>query len=254
MDRNRVYERTRNYVQGRWVSIVVILLIINLIDSLLGSILKGGTAFNLLTFKAIMDDPNPLASFLALTQVGARGFLTGVLKTFIALVMNGAFAITLLKSVMADVDIIPSEIVDNAREYMVPLAVSGFLTSILLTIIGIIPILGFIVSIVVGYALGFRVFLIGDGTTDNGVDSITQSFSATNGYKMQLFMLDVKYLGAPIAVFLGSLFIMLIFWSVPSLGVIFMLLGGLAAVLLLFYFGPYLLVAQIFVYLESKGM
>lgn len=253
MQRQRVYDRTNDYLKGRWTTIIVIVLLLSFIESILGSILGAGSMFDIFKLGAALQSDSPISSILALTRVGSRRFFAGLIKSFISLLLSGSFAVTLFKAVEKNEDIIASDIIDNAQTYLMPLVVSGFITSVIINVIGLVPILGFFISTVVGYALGFRLFLIADETTDNGWESITKSFEATNGYKMDLFLLDVKYLGLPLAIFIAGIIISFIFISVPSLMVVLLFISGIATTILLFYFGPYLSVAQVITYLESKG-
>ncbi len=253
MNRQRVYDRTNNYLTGRWTSIIVIILLISFAESLLGSVLGAGSAFDIFKLGTALKSDSPISSIIALTGTGSRRFFVGLIKSFVSLLLSGSFAVTLFKVVEKNEDITVSDIVDNAQRYLMPLVVSGFITSIILSFVGLIPILGTIISIVIGYALGFRLFLIADETTDNGWESITKSFYETSGYKMDLFMLDVKYLGLPLGIFIAGVIISFIFISVPSLMVVILFTSGIAATILLFYFVPYLYVAQVITYLESKG-
>lgn len=116
----------------------MIILLISFAESLLGAVLGAGSAFDIFKLGTALKSDSPISSIIALTGMGSRRFFVGLIKSFVSLLLSGSFAVTLFKVVEKNEDITVSDIVDNAQRYLMPLVVSGFITSIILSFVGLI--------------------------------------------------------------------------------------------------------------------
>ena len=116
----------------------MIILLISFAESLLGAVLGAGSAFDIFKLGTALKSDSPISSIIALTGTGSRRFFVGLIKSFVSLLLSGSFAVTLFKVVEKNEDITVSDIVDNAQRYLMPLVVSGFITSIILSFVDLI--------------------------------------------------------------------------------------------------------------------
>lgn len=252
MNRKLVYEKTSAYIQGRWLSVVGVLLIIAAINMVIGLVLGAGVISGVIALISAMATGNMDAAIAALITIGTGGLITGIIAGAISTILTGGYAIALYRAIQDDRTVTVTDVMDAVQSNLVPIIVSSIIISLITGVIGLIPFIGWIINLVVGLALGFVIYVIADGTSTDGIDAISKSFEKTKGYKLDLFVISLRYQFLPIAPMIAGFILGLLFMKLEFLSILFILAGSIGTIALSIYFIPFAITANTMLYNISK--
>lgn len=260
MDREIVYEKTGDYVRGRWMNIVLILAGIWGINFVIGLILGGSSTASMMTDFANSVQHggsdgeigfNLVNSFI---QGARRDWLRGILQAAVSSMLTAGFTMALLDSFRKNETVSFESVFENIQKHAIEIIVAALIIGVVETVVGFVPIIGAIASAVLSYMFAFVFFIIKEHKQEDVVSSIKASIEMTKGHKMNLFMIDLYYLFRPLlALILIPVGGFLVARDQLALGFLIMFAGLIATVVLAIRYIPYTHVAHAVYYAEVNS-
>lgn len=205
---------------------IIVIIVFAIITGILGSI-RSGDSLEILENPLRSLNSRNLMSFTRTRGDSLISFLYSFLKDTIINLLIGA-------NFMAILDLIRGytygvgEIKDKITHYYPILIPVAALYTAIIKLLGLIPIIGWIIGIILYFALLFVYFLLEDYPDMEPIEYLKLSYELTKGHKLNLALLWLMVMIIPIV-----LSIIIVFIFVPSL----IYGGGFVLIFLLFLLG-----------------
>lgn len=246
MDRKIVYKETKSFLEGRKGSIFFILIGISFLVMIVGSIF-GGSSVN--QFEDILNGGDPLDIYTTTVSIN-YGKL--IVTSLIRETLNAALIVTILQAFVTKGLVKLTDVTANLKKHWVAYLTIGFVmtgvTVVLTMITMMIPAADLLVSVlttVVAVMFSFAYFTVRGNTFNDGIESIKESIRLTNGHKMNLFIIELRYLAMSLIPLFVIIISMTLFYSESTMYMGFLLLvfGIILLVVFLTYYGIFILTA-----------
>lgn len=213
VQRERIYQRTKAYLKdGRWGGIIIAFIVNALIIIVLEGILIGGTVSNVINLSEYigLNNGELQLSFPRLTTIGL-GFagslsIQALIINVISAILSGGLALELLRAIRLQDRVDIKGMFEIIKDNIMMLSLVSVVIGIVTTLLYIIPIIGWVISVVVHYIWFYSIFLIFDYPDEAVGFYLRESNNKTKGHKMNLFLIELYYYLKP---FIGLLFVLL---------------------------------------------
>ena len=251
MNRKEVYIETKNYLKKSWINIFSMTLIIALIGIVLDLMLGAGNG-SVNDVMGNTESVNMVNGLVNRENVTLFDFVAGLIMTFINILLSSGLAITVYKKYSSHEKIRFSEVLANAKKYLVPVAVISAIIAIVQSFLDLIPLVGPILYFIIGLMIAFTDMILADDETASGVEALKLSIHRSTGYKMDFFFVQMYYilrsLIGLVLMFIGYMLVV----SDLAIGAVFVLVGTITLFVLTLYYAPFLIVSTIVFYNNMK--
>lgn len=212
MDRKRIYEDVKDILYKNWGGFVLAFLIIGVIGGILNSILDGifPTYDNLNYLNNFTE-----SSYFAVEQPTSNMIIKSFISSIITSALGGALSIAILKYLRNPHTVYNRKFsIDKLFEqislYPKELFIVALVLSVINTLLGMVPIVGFLLTIIASLVFAFVYFAIVDVNSNNLGDIFRLSVEKTNGRKLDIVLMFLKYYLVPIIVMLGCIILVMV--------------------------------------------
>lgn len=212
MDRKRIYEDVKDILYKNWGGFVLAFLIIGVIGGILNSILDGifPTYDNLNYLNNFTE-----SSYFAVEQPTSNMIIKSFISSIITSALGGALSIAILKYLRNPHTVYNRKFsIDKLFEqislYPKELFIVALVLSVIITLLGMVPIVGFLLIIIASLVFAFVYFAIVDVNSNNLGDIFRLSVEKTNGRKLDIVLMFLKYYLVPIIVMLGCIILVMV--------------------------------------------
>jgi Protein of unknown function (DUF975). len=249
MDRKAIYEKTAEFLKGRWLSITLISLgigvIVYAINVIVGFVL-GGSGANQLSYE--ISNGNISAALNIASKISSGNIFTSFFISLLDAVLSTGLSIAVLNAYRNQGNVVFNDVVVIIKEHFEKIIIAILAITAITTLIGLIPFVGTILASILNYCFAFAYFLINDKKSSDAISAIKDSYESTTGHKLNMFMIDWYYI-LRILIGFGIIIIAVFFANAsPALAILLMFVGAIVSLVLLFKYLPYLVVARVIYY------
>ena len=253
MFRTDVYAKLNEFVKGRWFSIFIANFVLGIIVSLITSMFSFGAmqgGIQNLLYAAYTG--NAALIFDSISRLATGNLIVSLLSSIVNNTLMAGLIIAIHKAYRSEGSISIGSMFEEIKENGAKLLTTVLAISVIMTLINMVPVIGVLVSIYVGYSLSFTYLLIGDSSSEDAMSAMKDSFALTNGHKWNLFAMEwhyaIRILAGLIPVFLGIFFVE----PAPAIAALLMVVGVIAIVVMAIKYVPYVLCIDAIYYEELR--
>jgi len=249
MDRKEIYEKTAEFLTGRWLSITFISLgigvIVYVITIIIGFAL-GGNGANQLSYE--ISHGNMSAALNIASSIASGNIFTNFFISLLDAILSTGLSIAVLNAYRNQEKVVFNDVVNIIKEHFEKLIIAILAITAITTLIRMIPFVGMILATILNYCFAFTYFLINDKKSSDAISAIKDSYECTTGHKLNMFMVEWYYF-LRILIGFGIMIIALFFGNAsPTFAIMFFFAGAITTFVLLFKYLPYLVASRVIYY------
>ena len=217
MDRQSVYREISEYMSFKnWRSITFVIIMSALILNILEAVIVGTNQTNVLLINqfvvfdqggfSINFDIKNIFSALMVSKINIKHLIYNIVSAL----FSAGISYEILRSFKSQENVKLTGVFNAIKDNFVPLASVTLVTGITFYLLELIPLIGWILSLVVGYMLAYSIFLIQDYPQENLVFYLKTSNDMMVNHKFNLFMAEMKYIIKPLIALVVSFLIIII--------------------------------------------
>ena len=240
MDRKDIIKKTKTFMKGKWLSIISVMAIIWAVEFMVSILLKTNNTMALFVESYKLMDLEVTPEYIMyMARFTTGGSFAILVSSFISSAMNAGFLMALLNSIQMNAKLRFENVVDMIRHHFIDILIISVVSSLIFSLLLLLPIIGLFLQIVVSYMFAFAYFILKDGRAKDGREAIIKSVDETKGYKMDLLQLNLNYYIRPwigyLIIFVGVFFLE----TAPIIALGLLILGLLVSAWLYVLYIPY---------------
>lgn len=249
MELKIIFRQTKEYLKGKLTSLILVTGLIAGLTIVIDMLLNGSTYNTILSVFVQQVQRGSIMRSREIVEVISDGTSKLNIMRLISLtmtsVLSSGLSLELLQSIRLDQKVKLSRVYQKIRDNFTTILVVSIAVSAITWLLSMIPIIGFILSLIATYALSFSVYLIIDNKDKSFDFFLKESFDLTNGNKFELFLINLYYSFAPIiAIPIMIVGYVLLFTKIYVIGYITLIVGTIMFVALGIKYISYMMVAR----------
>ena len=192
--RGGIYDKTKEFLNGRLMNILVFSLLICLVNFAIITIGSSSAIGILGEFIRLLMRGNLIGVLEFGSEIGDLNIITRFCRILIVTALNAGLSISILGSYRSSEKVQFKGIIEAFKENLKELLVAIFIISTIVMLVSFVPFVGWLLAIIVEYGLAFYSLLIKDKKTKSALSAVIDSYKLTRGHKRKLFLLDMHYL------------------------------------------------------------
>ncbi len=253
MYRRHIFQKTKEFIKGKWLKYAAILMLIWFINFTLGLIM-GYSSFIQMIMLAVenLEFEGSAELLIKLDSFNQGGLIAVLITGFVSTLLNGGFMMSLLKSVQTNTSMKLKDVLKTSGRFVIPIAIISLTMAIINSFLSFIPSIAPILQLMISYMLIFSEFILFDDNTQDALVAMKKSTFMTRGFKLEMFNVALMYMMRPYA---GLLLVYVGLFLMPlSLvaGIAVAVLGFIVYIGLYFLYIPYAKVSTALFYEKIK--